>query len=165
MKIINTANLTARKTPILKSDNYYRTWVEISDSVLRNNIKVLKVVAKPKAKLICVVKANAYGHGLNEIMSILEKNGIEMYAVDSVDEAINIRKLGIDKPILILGYVVLTDLKKAVKNNISLTIYNLESLKKIASLKINKCSKVHLKVETGLNRQGVDTGRILKLAK
>jgi alanine racemase len=149
----------------LKNKIYYRSWVEISESALRNNLKVIKSVAKSKVKVICVVKANAYGHGLDEMIHLLEKYDTEMYAVDSIEEGIKIRELDIDKPILILGYVVLSDLKKAVENNISLTIYNLESLKNITSLKLNKRAKVHLKVETGLNRQGVDTVRILNFAK
>src|SRR4030043_1146406 len=164
MKKIKTVVLMNRKTPQFNNNMNFRTWIEISESSLRNNLEVLKRIADPDTRIICVVKANAYGHGLSKIIRVLEKIGVEMYAVDSIDEAIKIRKLGIGKPILILGYIVLSDLKKAVENNLSLTIYNLESLKKITSLELSKKAKVHLKAETGLNRQGVDNSRILKLA-
>lgn len=142
-----------------------RTWVEISKSALLGNLNVFRKLIDPSVKIACIVKANAYGHGLKEIVPILDKAGADWFGVDSLKEALEIRALGIDKPILILGYTLFSELREAVENRISLTVYNRESLQKILSLKMKKKAKIHLKVETGLNRQGQKANRILSLAK
>jgi alanine racemase len=120
---------------------------------------------QPKRPEFPTAKANAYGHGLKEVVPILNEAGVDWFGVDSLEEALEIRALGINKPILILGYTPLLELIEAVENEISLTVYNKESLQKILSLKMEKKAKIHLKVETGLNRQGQKADEILDLAK
>ena len=129
----------------------YRSWIEISKKNLLGNFSVFKKLAG-RANVACVVKANAYGHGLTEIVSIL-KNRADLFAVDSLEEAYAASSVADNKPILILGYVPTFQLKEAVAADLSLTVYNLETLKDVASLKMKV--KVHLKIETGLNRQGI----------
>lgn len=143
----------------------FRTWIEISKSALVHNLRVFRELVGPNVKIACIVKANAYGHGLKEIVLILNNTETDWFGVDSLEEALEIRALGINKPILILGYTPLLKLGEAVENEISLTVYNKESLQKILSLKMEKKAKIHLKVETGLNRQGQKADEILNLAK
>ena len=130
----------------------YRSWIEISKKNLLGNFSVFKKLAG-RANVACVVKANAYGHGINEVVSVLTKKA-DLFAVDSLEEAHAAASVADNKPILILGYVPTFQLKEAVAADLSLTVYNLETLKDVASLKMKV--KVHLKIETGLNRQGIN---------
>lgn len=141
-----------------------KTWIELSRSSLINNLKQFKRIVGKKVKIFCVVKANAYGHGLKEITSILDSQNNYFFAVDSVEEGLAIRNFGISKPILVLGYTRLSNIKYAVKSNLSLTVYSKIILREIINCYTDKKIKVHLKIETGLNRQGVDTNEVIKLA-
>lgn len=138
-------------------------WLEINKVNLWHNIKQFQKLIGKK-KLCLVVKANAYGHGLIGISKIISKKSQNIWlGVNSVDEAIILRKNGIKNPILILGYVELGRLKKAVDIGARLTVYNLETIKKLGQLK--EKAFVHLKVETGTGRQGILLEDIVNFAK
>jgi alanine racemase len=141
-----------------------KTWVEISKKALLHNIGVFRKNIGKNVKIAAVVKADAYGHGLKEIMPLL-KNKVDLLAVDNIDEALIIRKINGSIPILILGYTTLANLSLPIENNISFVVYNMESLKKIVSLKLKKLAKIHLKIETGLNRQGISKNKLPSLLK
>ena len=102
---------------------------------------------------------------MKEVASILKRVKPQWLAVDSPDEALLLRARGYAKSILILGYVPQARLKEILGKKISLTVYNLETLKKIVALKPKKPVKVHLKIETGLNRQGVKDESLAKLVR
>lgn len=141
----------------------FKTWVEISRSALTHNLRFFRKLVGKKTKILCVVKANAYGHGLKEVTEILGKlRDTDWFGVDNLEEALLIKKLGVTKPVLVLGYTRLFDLKETMLNGISFVISNKETLEKIVSLKLNKAARVHLKIETGLNRQGIKRNEILK---
>lgn len=137
----------------------HKTWVEINKKALQNNIQQFQRLIGERVKLMAVVKANAYGHGLVEVAKIVVGFGADWLGVDSVDEAIEIRKVGIDAPILILGYTLLSRLGDVVKYDLRQVVYNKETIKKLQG------SKVHLKVETGTSRQGLEKEKLLELAK
>lgn len=130
------------------------TWVEVSKSALNKNIKTFCNLIGPKRILGVAVKGNAYGHGLVECSQIFLKAGVDYLCVNSLWEAEKLRKAKIKAPILIMGYVSLKDLQQAVGLNCDLIVYNLESLQKVGSLK--EKVKVHLKIETGNHRQGIE---------
>ena len=132
----------------------YKTWVEVSKKALLHNIRVFRKNIGVGVEIAAVVKANAYGHGLNEIVPLL-KNRVEMLAVDNIDEAVAIRKIDANFPVLVLGYTTLSNISLPIENNISFVVYNIETLKEIKHLKLNNKAKIHLKIETGLNRQGI----------
>ncbi|MEK7111988.1 MAG: alanine racemase [Patescibacteria group bacterium] len=138
----------------------FKTWVEVSRASLTENLKTLKKVVGTKTKVACVIKANAYGHGILEVAKILEGEGVDFFAVDNTQEALLLKNSGISTPILILGYIELSDLKEAIMSDFSFVSYNQETLRKIISLSLPKPAKVHLKMETGLNRQGIDRKEI-----
>jgi len=139
-----------------------KSWVEISKKSILSNISAFKLFVGKKVLFCGVVKANAYGHGFKEVSSVLIKSQIDWYAVDSANEAISLRKLGVRKPILVLGYSRLVELNEIIESNISFVVYNLETLKKIVALNLKKKAKIHLKIETGLNRQGIEEKSIFK---
>jgi len=145
-------------------DYKYKSWIEVSKSALFHNLKVFRKSIGSNVKLAAVVKANAYGHDLAKTTQLL-RNKVDMLAVDNIDEALAIRQIDTKIPVLILGYTTLTNISLPVKNNISFVVYNIETLRKIVSLKLDKVAKVHIKIETGLNRQGVNRGDLLELLR
>lgn len=140
-----------------KSQEFLRSWVEVNKSALIHNLGQFKKLIKPRVKLMAVVKANAYGHGLIKTSKILAKAGAKWLGVDSIDEALCLRKSNVKAPILVLGYVPMFRLADAVSNNIKLVCYNLKTIERLGLLapKIKKVAHVHLKIETGTNRQGI----------
>ena len=154
----------------------HKTWVEINKKALQNNIQQFQKLiggspphqafgSEGKVKLMAVVKANAYGHGLVETAKIVQGLDALWLGVDSIDEAIEIRKARIDAPILILGYTLLSRLEDVVKYDLRQVVYNKETIEKFGSLAPKNKVKVHLKVETGTSRQGLEKEELLELAK
>lgn len=124
--------------------------IEISSQNLIYNLQQFRKKIGPKVKLMAVVKANAYGHGIKQVSQIAAKNGADWLGVNNLEEGLQIRQLDIKLPVLILGYVPLAALKTAAKNNLSLVVYNRETAKNLPA-----GAKVHFKIETGTNRQGI----------
>ncbi|HOK40781.1 MAG TPA: alanine racemase [bacterium] len=133
-------------------------WVEISKSNLINNIEELKKNLPKNTIFSAVVKSNAYGHGMIEVSKIVTEYGINWLCVNSLAEALELKDNGIKANILILGYIQLSEIELAIKNNFRFTVYNIETIKQCEKiLKANKeiVANIHLKLETGTNRQGI----------
>ncbi len=131
-----------------------KAWVEISKNNLVHNISEFKKLIGQEVKMMAVVKSNAYGHGLIGTAKVCEENGADWFGVDSVNEALELRKEGIKNPILVLGYTLFENLELAANNNISLIVYNKETIEKLGEL--DQEIKIHIKVETGTSRQGIE---------
>ncbi|MBN2096062.1 alanine racemase [Candidatus Peregrinibacteria bacterium] len=129
------------------------TWVEISEPALVHNLKMFRKLVGKEVVLAPAVKANAYGHGLTECARIFEENGADYLCVNALFEAKILRKAGIRIPLLIIGYTPLSDLTDLPVNT-ELVVYNLETVKKLG--KIGKKVGIHLKIETGNHRQGIE---------
>jgi alanine racemase len=136
----------------MNSDNPL-IWVEISQSALQKNFQILREVVGSKVALAPMVKSNAYGHGLEICSKIFREAGADYLAVNSIFEAEKIRAMGDSGPIYIAGYTPFSELKKAVELDIEFVVFNFETLEAIE--KLNLPAKIHLKVETGTNRQGI----------
>ena len=131
----------------------YLSWVEIDRSALISNLKTFRRLIGSRRKLLIPVKANAYGHGLVEVAKIAAKNGADFFGVNSIQEADILRRNKITKPILVMGYTMLKDLMLAAQLKTSLVVYNEQTIKALGKLK--KPITVHVKLETGTNRQGI----------
>lgn len=133
------------------------TWVEISRRALAQNVLRFKAHIGPAVKLAAVVKANAYGHGLVGVSRIALESGAEWLAVNSIEEAEQVRAAGIAAPVLCLGYVPLALLEKAVRLDVRLTVYNPATIERLGEItgRLGRKVRLHVKVETGTNRQGV----------
>lgn len=139
------------------------SWIEISKSALIHNLKTFRKLVGEDVVLSQAVKGNAYGHDIVEISKILEENGINYLCVNALFEAKKLREAGIKTPILILGYTPLSDLEEVVDlKDVEIIAYNIETIKQLG--KIGKKVKIHLKIETGSNRQGVLYADIPKFA-
>jgi len=151
-----------------------RSWLEIDTRALEHNLRVFRSVLARSTRsarsgrlplLMAIVKSNAYGHGLVECARILSgrtatggttANGADWLGVDDLDEALILRKAQIKLPILVLGYTLPNRFGEAVENNVSLTAASVESLAAMVNRKWQRANlKVHIKLETGLNRQGI----------
>ncbi len=146
----------------MNSDNPL-IWVEISQAVLEKNIQIFREIIGLDVALAPMVKANAYGHGLLEAGKIFREVGSEYLAVNSIFEAKKLRESGDSGSIYIAGYTPLESLVEAVELDCELVIFNFETFEKLE--KIAKPVKVHIKVETGTNRQGVLRDEAFKLAE
>lgn len=132
-------------------------WLEIDLRVIVQNIQIIKhKISWPKVRLMPVIKANAYGHGLVEIAKVCEKEIVDYLAVATFDEAMVLRKNNITLPILTIGYIDKENIEEAIQNNITLSLYCAEEGKQIMefSQKLNRKAKVHLKLDTGMHRLG-----------
>lgn len=142
-------------------------WVEIDSSALIHNIHQFRKLIGEKKKLLATVKANAYGHGILEISKIALNTGTNWLGVHSIEEGLLLRKEGLSCPILVVGYVALEDLREAVLHDLKLTVYNFETIERLARVcrKLQKKAYLHVKIETGTYRQGVREQDVLPLIK
>lgn len=131
-----------------------RTWLEIDTEALKKNCETFRSLIPAGCKLCGVVKSNAYGHGLVGFSQELEKIGVDWLVVDSVVEALRLRKEGIKKPILVLGFTLPEMIEEAISNDISITVSHTYILNILAARKSGGKAKVHIKVDSGMNRQG-----------
>jgi alanine racemase len=140
-----------------------RTWVEIDKKAVKHNFQVFRSFVLAKTKIMAIVKSNAYGHGLWDFSTLVEKEGADWFGVDSIVEGLTLRKMGVKKPILVLGYTLPERFTDAKENNISLTISSADGIK--ALLASNLGVKIHLKIDTGMHRQGFDVSELDKVCK
>ncbi|MBI5732915.1 alanine racemase [Candidatus Jorgensenbacteria bacterium] len=144
----------------------YKTWIEINQKSLRNNIRAFRSLLKKQTKLFAVVKSNAYGHGLTVFAGLADRFGVDGFCVDSVIEGNALRSVGIRKPILVLGPTLPHLLKEAAAQDITVTVSNFDALKAIRDSKASV--GFHLKIDSGMHRQGFyleDMPKVIKFVK
>jgi alanine racemase len=133
------------------------SWVEINSAAFEHNIAQYRAVLGPHKQLAVVIKSNAYGHGITEIVQLCEQlPAVDWLCTVSLSEALAVRARGITKPIFVLSYLD-ADITCAVEQGIDLVVYDrqtVEALEHIAA-RLHKQAYVHLKVDTGLSRLGL----------
>lgn len=132
-----------------------RTWIEVDRQALEHNLTVFRSLLPPGCRLMAVCKSNAYGHGLYDLAPALEEMGADWFGVDSIVEAVTLRRKRIRKPILVLGYTLPARFGEAVRHRISLTISSPENLRVLAAFPGARPARIHLKLDTGMHRQGL----------
>lgn len=134
----------------------HRTWAEIDVDALLHNFKTVKETAQ--TPICAVVKADAYGHGVDIVAPVLQKAGADFFAVSNIEEAVKLREIGITKPILILGYTPIEYTTQLAIHNISQCVFSLEYAKELSNeaQKHNLKIKIHIKLDTGMSRLGFD---------
>lgn len=132
------------------------TWAEIDLSALRHNVRLLAELAAP-ARLLAVVKANAYGHGASIVAPALDAlPEVAMLGVASVDEGFALRELGVAKPILLLSAMLPEEARSALRARLTPTIWTRElglALQQAAELERGRAD-FHFKIDTGMGRLG-----------
>jgi len=135
-------------------------WIEIRSAALRSNLSLFRGLVSEKTQLAAVVKANAYGHGLAEVVQAVVRY-VDWFAVHSAAEAARVRDVGIDHPVLIMGLVTPAD-ERYLDHRTHVLVSCLEVLRWLGSLKKRQGIKIpiHIKVDTGTHRQGISVDAI-----
>lgn len=133
-----------------------RAWIERNFANLRHNAKALKNAMPAGCELMAVVKADAYGHGAPETAAFLEQNGVNAFAVATIEEGIELRKYGISGEILILGYTNPYRAGELKRYNLIQTIIDLAYARQLERQKA--AVRAHIKIDTGMHRLGIDAG-------
>lgn len=139
--------------------------VSLSQSALLNNINFLRKKIGPKPRMSSVVKANAYGHGIPQMVKMLEKCGVDHFSVASAFEAEEVLDAcSPDTDIMIMGILYEEDLEWVIENGIEFYVFHYDRLPKVleAAKKVGKKALVHLEVETGTNRTGLSAEHFKK---
>jgi alanine racemase len=132
------------------------SWIEIDAARMCSNIDAFRNATPPGTLIMAVVKANAYGHGL-EVTAPIAAERSDWLGVNCIDEALAITRLGIQKPVAILGYTPAEELEAVARNGYRQVIYRLDVAKALSDCarKHRTIARIHLKIETGTNRQGI----------
>ena len=133
------------------------TWIDLSQKALAGNIRSLSALAGNRLLAICV-KANAYGHGLAQMVEMLTKHSDVTYVtVQSIEEAIAVRRAGWTRRVMVLGPIPSTDLEALIEHDLEPMVFDQRSLSLLGKLADRRKLqiKTHLKLETGTNRQGI----------
>jgi len=136
------------------------TWVEISRTALHSNIARLRSLTGQSTLLCACVKANAYGHGLCETGRIFIDAGADWLSVHSLHEARSLRRSGLTCPVYILGPLAPDGYTEALQLDCRMVVYNACDLDAVvrAARACGKPARLHVKIETGTNRQGIGPG-------
>ena len=133
---------------------YRKTYVEINIDNLKNNVKNMVNYYKDYKYYFGVVKGNCYGHGTTYVINELIDSGINYLAVSNLEEALEARKINNNIPILILEPIHLEEINICIENNITITVHDYDYAKELLNLKLNNKIKIHLKIDSGMNRLG-----------
>lgn len=133
-----------------------RTWAEIDLNALEHNYNEIKKAVLPESEIMCVIKADAYGHGAVMAAHEYEKLGANRFAVSNIEEALQLRENGITAPILILGFTPASAAEALAKNNIAQAVFSSDYAGELSSFAVKQgvTVKVHVKLDTGMSRIG-----------
>jgi alanine racemase len=150
---------------VLKSEQKYRSWVEVDLDNFISNLREIKRLIGPQVDFMQIVKADAYGHGAIEISNAALKNGARMLGVANADEGVQLRISGIDAPIVILGPSTAAEIDEITKYNLTPSISDIffaRQLQKTLEKSGHKLS-VHIEIDTGMGRGGIMQSEALNL--
>lgn len=136
---------------------YYRVYADVYLDRIVSNVEALMSNAAENVKAMAVVKADGYGHGdVAVAKAVYDK--VFGYAVATLDEAVNLRENGIDKPILILGFVNPDEYEVLVDNEVAATVFDYETARQLDEVakKLGKKAICHIKIDTGMRRIGLE---------
>lgn len=134
-----------------------RCWVEIDLAALERNLKLIRASLPPHIKYVAVVKADAYGHGLPQVAARLMHAGADLFAVANIAEAVALRELSTDWPILLLSPVLPDEDRYLAENDLAATVSSAGEVARFDAVgrAAGKPISVHLKIDTGMGRLGV----------
>ena len=134
---------------------YYRVHANIDLDAIYKNVSNAKALLKPGTKLMAIIKADAYGHGAKQVAETIDPI-VDAYGVAILEEGVELRKAGIDKPILILGFTPEPLYEAMIKYDIATAVFQLDMAEKIsaAASRLGKQAKIHIALDTGMSRIG-----------
>jgi alanine racemase len=143
------------------------TWVEVDLEAVAYNVRQIKEIVGPDVHVLAVLKADAYGHGAITVARTALNNGASFCGVASVNEAVRMRRGGVDAPILVLGYTPAWLVKQALLHDVSLTLYDTDVARAYsrAATELRRVAHVHVKVDTGMGRLGLLPDQLLSFVR
>jgi len=146
----------------MSTDKRARAWVDVSAPALRENFQTVLEAVGEGVRMIPMVKADAYGLGVAEVVSVLEPLNPWGYGVASVGEGVGLRRLGIQKPLVVCCPVSPASYREAVEARLAVSISDLGGLANLreASAEAGVQGRFHLEVDTGMGRSGFDWHRV-----
>lgn len=141
------------------------SYITINSEAVSKNVTFLKRKLGAKVRISAVVKANAYGHGIEQMVPLFEKEGIDHFSVFDFEEAMQVKNsIRNDSDIMIMGWIADNDIEDSILNGFEIYIFNTQRLIKAIekARKLKKKVKIHLEVETGMNRLGLDSESLIK---
>ncbi len=149
--------MTSINHPTISNEGVVRpTLVEVNMNRLAENYRAIQAKVSP-SKMMPILKANAYGHGLVEVARLMESLGADYLGVAVVEEGILLREQGINSPILVLGGILGNQVPHFLKYDLAITASSIEKLWHVDEIaeQLGVTAKVHLKIDTGMERIGV----------
>jgi alanine racemase len=138
---------------------FHTSHIEISKSAYKKNIKYLRKLVGDHTVISSVIKGNAYGHGVENIVPMAEANGLSHFSVFSASEALQVCKVKSHKSdVMIMGYLDDVEIEWAIANDVEFYVFDNERLDKAfeTAQKLDKRARLHIEVETGFHRTGFD---------
>jgi alanine racemase len=131
-------------------------WINIDLKRIDHNIKQIKRLQRPDTKIIVIVKSNAYGHGILPVALQAIKSGADMLGVVNAREALDLRKKGLIRPLVVMGAVAKEEMVELARQKVSFMVYNRRSLLDAVAVAniVRQRINLHLKLESGINRLG-----------
>jgi alanine racemase len=147
----------------MDQDKRYATWIEIDLDAIMGNVQYFCTLSS--AEVMAVVKANAYGHGLCEVAQAALNAGATWLAVARAEEAQQLRAEGLEAPLLILGYTPALQVERMIELGVALTVWDTDQVASAgeAAVALGMEARLHLKVDTGMSRLGVQPVDVLKM--
>ena len=139
------------------SAQYRPTRMEVSGRTLGENVALIRRTLRGRARLMAVVKADAYGHGAVDTARVALNNGADFLAVAIVEEGVRLREAGIRAPILVLGGATGAAAREAVRQNLALALYDMGALEVMQreAARLDGVAHAHIKIDTGMSRVGL----------
>ena len=133
-------------------------WLEVSRAAYAHNLRLFRRLVGPHVELAVAIKSNAYGHGFDAIAALAVDHGADSFCVHSLDEALRLRRGGLSQDVLIMGPVPPERLPQVVAEDFRLVLFDRETAGRLAdsAAGADRTVRVHLKLETGTYRQGID---------
>lgn len=149
----------------MQHSQLYSTWAEIDLGAIATNIR--SCCKYTGTQIMAVVKANAYGHGLAPIAHESVRSGASWLGMARSDEALELRREGLNGPILLLGYTPPCQYEEVIANRVSLTVWDFDQLQaaSAAAATIGEPARIHIKVDSGMSRLGVQAEEALELVR
>jgi alanine racemase len=137
-------------------ERYYRVQANVNLRAVRHNINEIKKKIRKDAKLMLIIKADAYGHGAVALAKAMNEEGVDAYGVAIIEEAVELREAGITKPILVLGYTPKEQYGLVVAYDVTQTVFQYEMALELSkeAVRQGKTAKIHIKLDTGMSRIG-----------
>jgi len=143
-----------------------RLWAEIDLDAVLHNYRVIRGCVGADVRLMAMVKSNAYGHGAPRVAGVLQAAGADCFGVANVEEALELRKTGVTRPIAIMGPLTECEVAEAVANQVEMTVSPPEMIDLIEeeAARLGMRARVHLKLDTGMTRSGLPWETAVELA-